>query len=231
VPGFATALLANVGSGRGLWQMAAAHAAIWTLLPCDLSLDIIEALTSGRKWQAFGQLRVVAAFAAGRAIMRRIAASILITEGVLPSCILGACRIVVLSSLRTGLLVHWACWVVWTKYFVVILGLTLPLFVLTDSHARRSPRRLKRLVDHFKSSGFLCSRSAVMAAADARHRAAVVASPYERNPAAADDYDLRILALLAFGPAITLIAASVLTDRGLITKVGPFRIGVSLGPG
>jgi 4-amino-4-deoxy-L-arabinose transferase-like glycosyltransferase len=57
MPGFASALLANIGERpwAGFWLLAAAHAAIWTILPFtlypNLPLDIIEALTYGREWQ------------------------------------------------------------------------------------------------------------------------------------------------------------------------------------
>jgi hypothetical protein len=44
--------------------------------------------------------------------------------------------------------------------------------------------------------------------------------PYERDATKADACDRRILALLAFGPAVTLIAASAFSGRGLITMWG-----------
>src|SRR5262249_23129786 len=44
--------------------------------------------------------------------------------------------------------------------------------------------------------------------------------PYERDATKADDDDRRILAVLAFGPAITVIAGSVLSGRGLIAMWG-----------
>src|SRR5215831_9297640 len=56
-PGFAAALLATVGERpwAGFLLLAAAHAAIWTILPFalypNLPLDLIEALTYGREWQ------------------------------------------------------------------------------------------------------------------------------------------------------------------------------------
>jgi hypothetical protein len=53
--------------------------------------------------------------------------------------------------------------------------------------------------------------------------------PHERDATAADDYDRRILALLAFGPAITVIAASALSSRGLITMWG-YPLWIFLGP-
>src|SRR5499427_5052852 len=57
VPGFASAFLTNIGERpwAGFWLLAAAHAAIWTILPfafyANLPLDLIEALTYGREWQ------------------------------------------------------------------------------------------------------------------------------------------------------------------------------------
>src|SRR5216684_7573986 len=57
VAGFASALLANIGERpwAGFLLFAAAHAAVWTILPFalypNLPLDIIEALTYGREWQ------------------------------------------------------------------------------------------------------------------------------------------------------------------------------------
>jgi len=55
--GFASAFFANIGERpwTGFLLFAAAHAAIWTILPFvlypNLPLDIIEALTYGREWQ------------------------------------------------------------------------------------------------------------------------------------------------------------------------------------
>src|SRR5215468_3022577 len=57
VPGFASAFLTNIGERpwAGFWLLAAAHSAIWTILPfafyANLPLDIIEALTYAREWQ------------------------------------------------------------------------------------------------------------------------------------------------------------------------------------
>src|SRR4030081_3382531 len=57
VSGIASALLASIGERpwMGFFLFAAAHAAIWTVLPFalypTLPLDIIEALTYGREWQ------------------------------------------------------------------------------------------------------------------------------------------------------------------------------------
>jgi hypothetical protein len=53
--------------------------------------------------------------------------------------------------------------------------------------------------------------------------------PPERDATAAGDFDRRILALLAFGPAVTLIAASALTGRALITMWG-YPLWLFLGP-
>jgi hypothetical protein len=53
--------------------------------------------------------------------------------------------------------------------------------------------------------------------------------PPERDATKAGDFDRRILALLAFGPAVTLIAASALTGRALITMWG-YPLWLFLGP-
>jgi 4-amino-4-deoxy-L-arabinose transferase-like glycosyltransferase len=53
--------------------------------------------------------------------------------------------------------------------------------------------------------------------------------PVERNATAAGDLDRRIIALLAFGPAVTLLAASALSGRGLITMWG-YPLWLFLGP-
>jgi hypothetical protein len=53
--------------------------------------------------------------------------------------------------------------------------------------------------------------------------------PRQRDATAAGDLDRRILALLAFGPAVTLLAASALTGRGLITMWG-YPLWLFLGP-
>jgi 4-amino-4-deoxy-L-arabinose transferase-like glycosyltransferase len=53
--------------------------------------------------------------------------------------------------------------------------------------------------------------------------------PYEPDATGADDYDRRILALLTFGPAITVIAASALSGRGLVTMWG-YPLWLFLGP-
>jgi 4-amino-4-deoxy-L-arabinose transferase-like glycosyltransferase len=56
-PGLASAFLAKIGDQPwlGFFLFAAAHGAIWTILPFalykNLPLDIIEALTYGREWQ------------------------------------------------------------------------------------------------------------------------------------------------------------------------------------
>lgn len=44
--------------------------------------------------------------------------------------------------------------------------------------------------------------------------------PHEGHATKADDYDRRIISLLAFGPAIAVIAGSALSGRGLITMWG-----------
>src|SRR5215468_10887852 len=197
VPGFAATLLANIGKRRwaGFWLLAAAHAAIWTILPFalypNLPLDIVEALAYGREWQlgydklpplpwwlveiahrtfdsdlayyALGQLSVLAAFAAVWGVMLRIATpaaaavAVLIIDGLhffnftapkfnhdviqLPFWALAGLSFH--GALRTGRLGHWVVLGValglafWAKYFVVVLGLPLGLFMLIDPRARR----------------------------------------------------------------------------------------------
>jgi hypothetical protein len=53
--------------------------------------------------------------------------------------------------------------------------------------------------------------------------------PYEPDATRADDYDRRILALLGFGPAATVIVASALSGRGLVTMWG-YPLWLFLGP-
>ncbi|HLK80127.1 MAG TPA: glycosyltransferase family 39 protein [Xanthobacteraceae bacterium] len=325
--GFAAALLANAGARpwAPFWLLAAAHAAIWTILPsalyANLPLDIIEALTYGREWQlgydklpplpwwlveiahrafdsdiayyALGQLSVLAAFAAVWAFMLRVAtpaaaaASILIIDGLhyfnftspkfnhdvvqLPFWALAGLSFH--GALRTGRPVHWAVLgaalgaAFWAKYFVLILGIPLALFVLIDPRARRclatpgpylaiaiclviiSPHlvwlylndwlpfayaeaRAKAshgLLDHLTHPGLFALGQLFWLLPALIIALPLFRRPYERDATAADDYDRRILALLAFGPAITLISGSVFTGRGLITMWG-YPLWLFLGP-
>ncbi len=325
--GFASTLFANVGERPwvGFFVFAAAHAAIWTILPFalypNLPLDLIEALTYGREWQlgydklpplpwwlveiayrafdsdfayyALGQLSVLGAFAAVWAVMLRIAtpaaaaASVLIIDGLhffnftapkfnhdviqLPFWALAGLSFH--GALRTGRLGHWAVLGValglafWAKYFVVVLGLPLLLFVLIDPRARRclatpgpyvaaaislliiAPHLIWLIDNHWLPLDYASSRAKpTNGPLDHLTHPALFAlgqlfwllpsiiialpllrRPYERDATAADDYDRRILALLAFGPAITVIAASVLSGRGLITMWG-YPLWLFLGP-
>ncbi|HKD25721.1 MAG TPA: glycosyltransferase family 39 protein [Xanthobacteraceae bacterium] len=327
VPGFASAFLTNIGERpwAGFWLLAAAHAAIWTILPfafyANLPLDLIEALTYGREWQlgydklpplpwwlveiahrafdsdiayyALGQLSVVAAFAAIWAVMLRIAtpaaaaASILIIDGLhyfnftspkfnhdviqLPFWALAGFSFQ--GALRTGRLGHWAVLGValgvalWAKYFVVVLGLPLLLFMLIDSRARRclatpgpyvaaaislaiilphliwlhqndwlpidyAASRAKAtngLLDHFTHPMLFALAQLFWLVPAIVITLPLFRRPYESDATAADDYDRRILTLLAFGPAITLIAASALSGRGLISMWG-YPLWLFLGP-
>src|SRR5215467_13589045 len=122
-----------------------------------------RAVASDFAYYALGQASVLAAFAAVWAFMLRIAtpaaaaASILIIDGLhyfnftspkfnhdvvqLPFWALAGFSFH--GALRTGRLGHWAVLGValgvalWAKYFVVVLGLPLLLFMLIDSRARR----------------------------------------------------------------------------------------------
>jgi hypothetical protein len=325
--GFASALLANIDERRwsGFWLLAAAHAAIWTILPFNLypnlPLDIIEALTYGREWQlgydklpplpwwlveiayrafhsdiayyALGQASVLAAFAAVWAFMLRIAApgaaaaSILIIDGLhyfnftspkfnhdvveLPFWALAGLSLQ--GALRTGRLGHWAALglalglAFWAKYFVVVLGLPLSVFMLIDPRARRclatpgpylaaaiclvivSPHLIWLYQNDWLPLGYAASRTqATNGLLDHFAHPALFAlsqlfwllpaiiialpllgRPYERDATVADDYDRRILALLAFGPAITVIAGSAVSGRGLVTMWG-YPLWLFLGP-
>jgi hypothetical protein len=325
--GFASAFFANIGERpwAGFLLFAAAHAAIWTILPFalypNLPLDIIEALTYGREWQlgydklpplpwwlvevayrafgsdiayyALGQLSVLAAFAGVWAVMLRVAtpaaaaASVLIIDGLhffnftapkfnhdviqLPFWALAGLSFH--GALRTGRLGHWAVLGValglafWAKYFVVVLGLPLLLFMLIDPRARRcfatpgpylataiglviiSPHLIWLIENHWLPLNYAASRAkATNGFLDHFTHPALFAlaqlfwllptiiialplfrRPYERDATAADDYDRRILALLAFGPAVTVIAASALSGRGLITMWG-YPLWLFLGP-
>jgi Dolichyl-phosphate-mannose-protein mannosyltransferase len=244
-------------------------------------------------YYALGQLSVLAAFAAVWAIMLRIAApaaaaaSILIIDGLhyfnftstkfnhdvvqLPFWALA--ELSFYGALRTGRFVHWAVLGValgvafWAKYFVVILGLPLLLFVLIEPRARRclvtpgpylamaicvvilSPHLIwlyqndwlplgyaearakasNGLLDHFTHPGLFALGQLFWLLPALIVALPLLRRPYERDATAADDYDRRILALLAFGPAITLIAASVLTGRELITMWG-YPLWLFLGP-
>jgi 4-amino-4-deoxy-L-arabinose transferase-like glycosyltransferase len=309
----------------GFLLFAAAHAAIWTILPValysNLPLDIIEALTYGREWQlgydklpplpwwlveiayrtfnsdvayyALGQLSVLAAFAAIWAVMLRIAtpaaaaAAVLIIDGLhffnftapkfnhdviqLPFWALAGLSFH--GALRTGHLGHWAVLGValglafWAKYFVVVLGLALLLFMLIDPRARRclatpgpylaaaiglvivaphlawlyendwlplsyAASRAKAtdgLLDHFTHPALFALAQLFWLLPTIIIALPLLRRPYEPDATAADDYDRRILALLAFGPAITLIAASALSGRGLVTMWG-YPLWLFLGP-
>jgi 4-amino-4-deoxy-L-arabinose transferase-like glycosyltransferase len=327
VPGFASALLANIEERpwAGFLLFASAHAVIWTVLPFvlypNLPLDIIEALTYGREWQlgydklpplpwwlvevayrafgsdiayyALGQFTVLAAFAAVWAGMLRIAtpaaaaASVLIIDGLhffnftapkfnhdviqLPFWALAGLSFH--GALRTGHLGYWAALGValglafWAKYFVVVLGLPLLLFLLIDPRARRclatpgpylaaaislaiiSPHltwlyqndwlplhyaasRAKAsngLLDHFTHPALFAVAQLFWLLPTIIIALPLFRRPYERDATAADDYDRRILALLAFGPAITVIAGAALSGRGLITMWG-YPLWLFLGP-
>lgn len=309
----------------GFWLFAAAHAAIWTILPftlyANLPLDIIEALTYGREWQlgydklpplpwwlveiayltfnsdfayyALGQLSVLAAFAAVWALMLRIAtpaaaaAAVLIIDGLhffnftapkfnhdviqLPFWALAGLSFH--GALRTGRLGQWALLGValglafWAKYFVIVLGFPLLLFMLIDSRARRclatpgpylaaaislaivAPHAIWLYENHWLPLNYAASRAkassefldhfshpVIFAVAQLFWLLPTIVialpllqRPYEADATAADDYDRRLLTLLAFGPAVTVITASALSGRGLITMWG-YPLWLFLGP-
>jgi len=244
-------------------------------------------------YYGLGQLSVLAAFAAVWAVMLRVAnpsqalAAILIIDGLhffnftapkfnhdviqLPFWALAGWSFH--GALRTGRLVYWVAlgvalgFAFWAKYFVIVLGLPLVLFVLIDARARRclsspgpylaaaislvivSPHLIWLVDNHWLPLSYAASRAkATGGLLDHFTHPALFAlaqlfwllptlvialpllrRPYESDATRADDYDWRILALLAFGPAITVIAASTITGRGLVTMWG-YPLWLFLGP-
>jgi 4-amino-4-deoxy-L-arabinose transferase-like glycosyltransferase len=252
-----------------------------------------RAVDSDIAYYALGQASVLAAFAAVWAVMLRMAtpaaalASILIIDGlhyfnftapkfnhdVVQLPFWAVAGLSFHGALRTGHLGHWVVLGLalglgfWAKYFVVVLGLPLVLFMLIDPRARRclatpgpylaaaiclvivSPHviwlyqndwlplgyaaaRAKAsngLLDHLIHPGFF-ALAQLFWLLPALIIALPLLRPYERDATVADNYDRGILALLAFGPAITLIGASALSGRGLITMWG-YPLCFSLDPG
>jgi 4-amino-4-deoxy-L-arabinose transferase-like glycosyltransferase len=331
-PGVLSSSLAGIGEHpwAGFLIFAAAHAAIWTILPFalypNLPLDVIEALTYGREWQfgydklpplpwwlveiayrafntdfayyALGQISVLSAFAAVWAVMLRIAspaaaaASVLIIDGLhffnftapkfnhdvvqLPFWALAGLSFH--GALRTGRLRYWAMlgvalgFAFWAKYFVIMLGLPLVLFLLIDPRARRclatpgpylaaavtvaimTPHLLWLFQNDWLPLNYVSSRAKATSGLidHLTHPALftlaqlfwllpafIIALPLFRRASRsdgakgggpkADGYDRRIIGLLAFGPAITLIAGSALSGRGLIAMWG-YPLWLFLGP-
>ena len=235
-------------------------------------------------YYALGQIGVLSAFAAVWALTRRVAspaaalASVLIIDGLhyfnftspkfnhdvaqLPFWALAGLSFH--GALRTGRLGYWAALGValglafWTKYFVVVLGLPLALFLVADPRARRSlatpgpwvaaavslviaaPHLLWLWQNDWVPLDYLASRARASG-----HRfshfmhpamfaltqlfwlvpAFLIALPlwrHGRQPARSDDdaFDRRIITLLAFGPAIAVVAGSALSGRQLIAMWG-----------
>jgi Dolichyl-phosphate-mannose-protein mannosyltransferase len=244
-------------------------------------------------YYCLGQISVLAAFAAVWALMLRIATpaaaftAVLIIDGLhyfnftapkfnhdviqLPFWALAGLSFH--GALRTGRIGHWAVMGValgfafWAKYFVVILGLPLLLFMLIDRRARAclatpgpylaaaiglviiAPHLIWLYDNHFLPLNYAAARAkAISGFFDHFTRPALFAvgqlfwllpaiiislpllqRPYEPDATTADDYDRRILGLLTFGPAVTVIAASALTGRGLVTMWG-YPLWLYLGP-
>jgi len=244
-------------------------------------------------YYALGQLSVLAAFAAVWGVMLRIATpaaaavAVLIIDGLhffnftapkfnhdviqLPFWALAGLSFH--GALRTGRLVHWAVLGIalglafWAKYFVIILGFPLAVFMLIDPRARRclttpgpylaiaislmimAPHLVWLYENHWLPFSYAASRAkatnglldhfthpALFALAQLFWLlpAIIIAlpllrRPYERDATTADDYDRRILALLAFGPAVTVIAASAISGRGLVSMWG-YPLWLFLGP-
>jgi hypothetical protein len=331
VPGVAASSFAAslAGIGEHPWAVffvfAAAHAAIWTILPyalySNLPLDLIEALSYGREWQfgydklpplpwwlveighrAFnsdaayyllGQISVLSAFAAVWAVMLRIAspaaavASVLVIDGLhyfnftapkfnhdvvqLPFWALAGLSFH--RALHTGHLGYWAALgaalglAFWAKYFMVVLGVPLALFLLIDPRARRclatpgpyvavaislaimAPHLAWLYENDWQPLNYVAHRATatnglldhvthpalfVLAQLFWLLPAFIIARPLLRSRHAGDltkvdGYDRRIIGLLAFGPAVTVIAGSALSGRGLVAMWG-YPLWLFLGP-
>jgi 4-amino-4-deoxy-L-arabinose transferase-like glycosyltransferase len=248
---------------------------------------------SDAAYYLLGQISVLSAFAAVWAVMLRIAspaaamASVLMIDGLhyfnftapkfnhdvvqLPFWALAGLSFH--RALRTGHLGWWAALgaalglAFWAKYFVVVLGLPLALFLLVDPRARRclvtpgpyvaaaislaimSPHLvwlydnnwlpLNYVAHRAKATGGLLdhvTHPALFALAQLFWLlpAFIIALPLLRNSRCAGDtkadgFDRRIIGLLAFGPAVTLIAGSALSGRGLIAMWG-YPLWLFLGP-
>ncbi|HMA73881.1 MAG TPA: glycosyltransferase family 39 protein [Xanthobacteraceae bacterium] len=244
-------------------------------------------------YYALGQLSVLAAFAAVWGVMLRIATpaaaavAVLIIDGLhffnftapkfnhdvvqLPFWALAGLSFH--GALRTGRLVHWAVLGIalglafWAKYFVIILGIPLAVFMLIDPRARRclttpgpylaiaislvimaphlvwlyennwlplgyAAARAKAtngLLDHFTHPALFALAQLFWLLPAIIIALPLLRRPYESDATTADDYDRRILALLAFGPAVTVIAASAISGRGLVSMWG-YPLWLFLGP-
>jgi len=244
-------------------------------------------------YYGLGQLSVLAAFAAVWALMLRIAnppaalAAILIIDGLhyfnftapkfnhdviqLPFWALAGLSFH--GALRSGRLTHWMVlgaalgFAFWAKYFVVILGLPLVLFMLIDRRARHylatpgpyaaaaitlaiiaphlvwlfdsrflpldyvgsRARSLTGFFDHFTRPAFFAVAQLFWLLPAIVISLPLFQRPREADATAADDYDRRILALLTFGPAVTVIAASAVSGRGLVSMWG-YPLWLFLGP-
>src|SRR6266853_3282431 len=273
--GLAATLLAMVWERpwTGFFLFAAAHAAI-----------AYRTFDSDFAYYCLAQISVLAAFAAVWALMLRIAtpaaalAALLIIDGLhyfnftapkfnhdviqLPFWALAGLSFH--GALRTGRLGHWAVLgaalglAFWAKYFVVVLGLPLLLFMLIDPRARLhlatpgpylaaaislviiSPHLIwlyqndwlplgyaaarakatNGLLDHLTHPGLFALAQLFWLLPAIIIALPLLRRPHERDATAADDDDRRILALLAFGPAMTVLAESAFSWRALIAMWG-----------
>ncbi len=244
-------------------------------------------------YYCLGQISVLVAFAAVWAMMQRFAtpaaalAAILIIDGLhyfnftapkfnhdvnqLPFWALSGLSFH--AALRSGRLTHWAILgaalglAFWAKYFVIILGLPLVLFVLINARARQSlaapgpyvaiavalvviaphvvwlvdndflPLRyvgtrltpFSGVAGHLTGPMFFATGQLFWLLPAIVIALPLLARPHERDAFAADGYDRQILTLLAFGPAVTVIAASAISGRGLVTMWG-YPLWLFLGP-
>jgi 4-amino-4-deoxy-L-arabinose transferase-like glycosyltransferase len=245
-------------------------------LPWWLVEAAYRTFNSDLAYYALGQISVLSAFAAVWALTLRIAspaaatASVMIIDGLhyfnftspkfnhdvaqLPFW--GLAGLSFHRALRTGHPGYWAALGValglafWAKYFVVVLGLPLALFLFVDPQARRSlatpgpwlaaaislaiaaphlvwlwqndwlPLNYLEPVRPLHASGDVCPRPAFWLTP-----AFFIALPLWRHGchgdgSKADGFDRRIIALLAFGPAIAVVAGSALSGSKLVAMWG-----------
>ena len=253
-------------------------------LPWWLVEAAYRTFNSDLAYYALGQISVLSAFAAVWALTLRIAspaaaaASVLIIDGLhyfnftspkfnhdvaqLPFW--GLAGLSFHRALRTGHPGYWAALGValglafWAKYFVVVLGLPLALFLFVDPQARRSlatpgpwlaaaislaiaaPHLVWLWQNDWLPLNYLASRARTAGSLFdhfAHPTVFALAQLFWLTPAffialplwhhggngdgsKADGFDRRIIALLAFGPAIAVIAGSALSGRKLVAMWG-----------
>jgi 4-amino-4-deoxy-L-arabinose transferase-like glycosyltransferase len=97
------------------------------------------------------------------------------------------------------------------------------------SYAAARARAMNGFFDHFTRPAFFAFAQLFWLLPAIIISLPLLQRPNERDATAADDYDRRILALLTFGPAVTVIAASAISGRGLVSMWG-YPLWLFLGP-